>query len=120
MIEETGADCTPRLPMPALIVNGTSDPVVPYEGGSIEGSPVSVWPNDRLVAFLRQLNGCVAAPERSTLPGHRSQVIEIERSEPCSGASVIRYRIVGGGHGVPPPLNVARLLLDFFEKKQRH
>jgi len=125
MIEEIGADCHPKLPMPALLVNGTSDPIVHYAGGiigtrgMINTTPLSIWPNDRLVAFLRQLNGCTAAPERSTLPGQQSQLIEIESSQPCAAAPVILYRVVNGGHNVPPALDVAQLLLDFFEQKVR-
>ena len=118
MAELTGASCQPAKPLPILMINGTADQLLPYAGGlSVRGD--SLWSAERLVGFFRRLNGCAEAAQQSVLPGGHPQKIEIERSTKCSGGPVILYRIVGGGHDVPPGLNAGQLLLDFFRDKAR-
>jgi polyhydroxybutyrate depolymerase len=118
MPDAAGSDCHPPKPLPVLMVNGTGDRIVPYAGGQSQRGD-NLWPTERLVGFFRQLNGCAEAPQQSVLPGQHPQKIEIERSSKCSGGHVIFYRIIGGGHDVPPALNAAQLLLDFFRDKVR-
>jgi len=118
MAELTGASCQPAKPLPILMVNGTADQMLPYAGGqSIRGD--SLWSAERLVGFFRRLNGCAEAAQQSVLPGTHPRRIEIERSTRCSGGPVVLYRIVGGGHDVPPGLNAGQVLLDFFRDKAR-
>ena len=106
MAELTGANCQPAKPLPILMINGTADQLLPYAGGlSVRGD--SLWSAERLVGFFRRLNGCAEAAQQSVLPGGHPQKIEVERSTKCSGGPVILYRIVGGGHNVPPGLNAA-------------
>jgi polyhydroxybutyrate depolymerase len=118
MSEVAGAGCQPARPLPLLTVSGTADPALPYAGGqSVRGD--SLWSADRLVGFFRQLNGCAEAAQQVVLPGAHPQKIEIARSTKCSGGPVVLYRIVGGGHEVPPSLNAGQVLLDFFRDKAR-
>jgi polyhydroxybutyrate depolymerase len=87
MPDATGSDCHPSRPLPALMINGTNDRLLPYAGGlSVRGD--SLWPTERLVAFFRQLNGCSEAAQQSVLPGAHAQKIEFELSARCSRAPV--------------------------------
>ena len=118
MPDVTGSECHPAEPMPVLIINGTDDRVLPYRGErSTEG--YLLWPTPRLVDFFRQLNGCADSGQRSVLPGQFVQDIVIQRSTECSGGAVVLYSIVGGGHDVPPALNMSQILLDFLHDKKR-
>jgi polyhydroxybutyrate depolymerase len=121
MPEPTGIDCEPARPLPVLMINGTADQVLPYDGGSsappdraFPSGTFNVWSTERLVDFFRWLNICVAPPERSVAPGWHPQKVEIEQSMQCGGGPVISYRVVGGGHAVPADLDVGQLLLNFF------
>jgi len=118
MPDVAGSDCRPPKPLPVVMINGTGDRIVPYAGGQSQRGD-SLWPTERLVGFFRQLNGCAEAAQQSVLPGQHPQKIEIERSTKCSGGPVIFYRVIGGGHDVPPGLNAGQLLLDFFRDKVR-
>jgi polyhydroxybutyrate depolymerase len=118
MADLTGANCQPAKPLPVVMISGTADQMLPYAGGqSIRGD--RLWSTERLVGFFRRLNGCAEAAQHSLLPGQQPLKIEVERSTKCPGGPVVLYRIVGGGHDVPPALNAGQLLLDFFRDKVR-
>jgi polyhydroxybutyrate depolymerase len=117
MPEPTGADCRPAKPIPAVMIRGTADQVVPHGGGLMR--TLSIWPTDRLVDFLRKLDNCVEPAQQSILPGQLPKKVEIESSVKCSGGPVVLYRVVGGGHDIPPLPNAAQLLLEFFRDKVR-
>ncbi len=99
--------CKPRQSIPVLLMNGTIDPLVAYEGGkgaSRYGLP-NVWPTTETIAFWRKLNGCDSADGPATeLPNSDrsdgSTVTRIESRCPA-GADVTLYRVNGGGHRMP-------------------
>jgi polyhydroxybutyrate depolymerase len=112
MDETGGAQCQPAKPLPLLIIHGTADQVIPYAGGrTIRGD--GVWPTEQLASFFRLLNGCTDTTIRS-IAVEGPQRVEVDLSTACRDGSVILYRMVGGGHDVPPALDVGRLVLDFF------
>jgi polyhydroxybutyrate depolymerase len=111
MADATGAECQPTKPLPALIIHGTADQIIPYEGRQTARGD-SVWPTERLASFFRRLNGCIEAPVRSVALQSPLRT-EIDTST-CPSGTVVFYRIVGGGHEVPLALNAGHLVLDFF------
>jgi polyhydroxybutyrate depolymerase len=120
MPEETGNDCHPAQPLPVLMVNVTGDPMVPYGGGRVgqAGLPsgvTDVWSTERLLAFFRKLNGCSDSPE----PLSSSPMGDVHRWVKCPGGAVVFHRVVGEKHNVPPSLDTARLLIEFFRDKSR-
>ena len=120
MPDDTGPDCHPSNPLPVLMLGGTADQVIPYGGGLVSESTISVWSFERSTAFFRQLNGCDGEPGRSVVPGLQQRV-EIEYSGPCRSGPVVVYRVVGGNHATAPDtLNAGQLLLDFFRDKVRN
>ena len=60
LTDETAVTCHPSRPLPMLIMNGTADPLIPYEGGrgSSYFAADGFWSTEKTVAFWRELNGC--------------------------------------------------------------
>ncbi|MEM6397390.1 MAG: T9SS type A sorting domain-containing protein [Bacteroidota bacterium] len=99
--------CTPGISVPMLLMNGTEDVLVPYEGGPL--SPLtdggSVTGTDSTIQFWRENNGCtsnaqiVSIEDTDTTDG--STVEYTEWSGCADDTEVVLYRIEGGGHTVP-------------------
>jgi polyhydroxybutyrate depolymerase len=126
MPEETGEVCRPAQPLPVLLMNVAGDPMVPYGGGRVgqAGLPsgvTNVWSAERLLAFFRKLNGCADSPEPPSSPGQSgaSPTDGVQRWTKCPGGPIVFHRVAGDRHVVPPALNAAQLLVDFFRDKSR-
>lgn len=99
--------CRPSRPLPMLMMNGTADPLVRFDGGVValredNGRTIPVMDT---VAFWRKANGCPAqakesqAPDRDPEDGMRTDVFTWA---PCKGGSeVVFYKMNGAGHGLP-------------------
>lgn len=107
LTDEAAITCHPSRPLPILIMNGTADPLVPYEGGRGSGyyAADGFWSTDETLAFWRKLNGCDAdelteadLPDRS--PTDQSTVTQISSRCPA-GHDVVLYRVNRGGHRTP-------------------
>lgn len=107
LTDETAVTCHPSRPLPMLLMNGTADPLVPYEGGrgSSYYAADSFWSTDETLAFWRKLNGCETdnadmtdLPDRA--PADQSTVTRISSRCP-EGHDVVLYRINQGGHRMP-------------------
>jgi polyhydroxybutyrate depolymerase len=123
LTDETAEACHPSRPVPMLIMNGTADPLVPYEGGrgtsrfAVEG----FWSTEKTVQFWRQINGCEAKDAASVDlddrdPNDESTVTRISSTCPA-GRDVLLYRINDGGHRMPasfPDTKFARLVTYVF------
>ena len=102
--------CTaPGKPIPMLMIAGTKDPIVPYQGGVISlfgfqprGTALSV--RDTARYFARQ-NGITTEPiERTLLSSLNSFMSVTETSYMEVGKPpVTLYTVVNGGHVVPGP-----------------
>ncbi len=96
--------CHPELPMPVLIMNGTEDPLMPYEGGVIvsdaEGTVISTPAN---IEHWVQNNGCTGHPQVSELDEvDDGTSLRHERYASCQDdSSVELHKIIGGGHTWP-------------------
>ncbi len=108
MSEELFATCKPTQPISVLLMPGTRDPLVPYQGGEIglanikRGKGLAI---SDTVAFWTTRNGCPSSPvvtqepDRDAKDGTR---VRKETYAPCREASaVILYAIEGGGHTWP-------------------
>ena len=98
--------CRDAPPVGVAILNGTEDPLVPYEGGDIQlgrRKRGEVLSTAATVAFWRARNGCsdeTPSRERINRARDRMHVDKISWRE-CRGAPVVLYRIEGGGHTWP-------------------
>src|SRR5581483_7663148 len=93
--------------MPMLLMNGTADPLIPYQGGrstsrfAVDG----YWSTERTLGFWRHIDGCEEQDGASTELDDRdaadqSTVTRIESRCP-DGQDVVLYRINDGGHCMP-------------------
>ncbi|MEQ1817311.1 MAG: PHB depolymerase family esterase [Terricaulis sp.] len=130
--------CSRSPPTPILIIHGTADPSVPYEGvlvpGRDVGDPIriSYGIQDTVAAFARR-NGCSLTGESTTYaergesPG--TNVVRFVPRDCTSGADVVLYVVNGGGHtwpGHPRPqaelgdvnmdMDAGEVLWDFFSR----
>lgn len=99
-------DCRSGPPIGIAIMNGTNDPLVPYEGGDItvfRKKRGLVLSTDKTIELWRARNGCRdTAPTTSFIdkPGDKTSVNIFEWTD-CSGAPVKLYRVNNGGHTWP-------------------
>lgn len=99
--------CRPLTKLPVLVMNGTRDPLVPWDGGSVgyignrRGRVVST---NESVGFWVDNNGCGLSsvrwlPDRD--PADRSRVKVSVWSNEKERCDVVLYMIEGGGHTLP-------------------
>ncbi len=111
-------DQAPRAKISVLLMNGTNDPLVPYEGGPVtirsllgrraQNLPLpsrgKVLSTDATVAYWKRHNGIHSEGKTTILPnsdpedGCRVQKTVWAGED---GVSVVLYKIMGGGHGLP-------------------
>ena len=125
LAERDGQDCHLAKPMPLVMINGTADTVVPYAGGRTAAG-LQVWGTDRTVAFFRQLDGCTGSPQRTEMQQpawSATPPIIVSSWSDCSGAPVILYSVIGGGHDAPGKsgsagrFSVSQTFWNFFRDK---
>jgi polyhydroxybutyrate depolymerase len=104
----TNLACTPSgAAMPVMIINGTADPINPFNGGNVMLGGTSLGPvfsSQETGQYWAKLNGITAAPEMKHLP-HKNPSDPTSVDETTWSASgkplVVLYAIHGGGHVVP-------------------
>ena len=126
--------CTPTdKPMAVMIINGTSDPINPFNGGEVRlgfSSLGNVLSSRETGQYFARLNGITKEPVTMRLP-HRTpsdptSVDQISWSEPGK-PPVTLYAVNGGGHVVPNrsfdfgggqtrDLDAPVVIWDFFSK----
>ena len=68
LTDESAAACHPSRPVPMLMMNGTADPLIPYQGGrgtsrfAVDG----FWSTEKTLEFWRRANGCETRTPPST------------------------------------------------------
>jgi polyhydroxybutyrate depolymerase len=126
--------CTPTdKPMAVMIINGTADPINPFNGGEVRigfSSLGTVLSSRETGQYFARLNGITKEPVTTRLP-HRTpsdptSVDQISWSEPGK-PPVTLYAVHGGGHVVPNrnfnfgngqtrDLDAPVVIWDFFSK----
>lgn len=123
MGRDLSARCKPSQPVSVLLIAGTEDPLVPYEGGRVQvrggGAIVSA---DAAVERWVEINGCKAPPAIEDLLNTADDGTRTRRSTypGCvQGSEVVFLRIEGGGHTWPggsqylPVARIGRASRDF-------
>jgi polyhydroxybutyrate depolymerase len=108
MSVELFASCAPTRPVSVLVMNGTADPLVPWQGGTIRvgrqefGQAVSAL---ETVTFWVRANRCSAPPVSTELPDSDPDAgtrVRLEAYQDCaSGSAVEFYTVEEGGHTWP-------------------
>jgi polyhydroxybutyrate depolymerase len=71
LTDESAAACHPSQPVPVLLMNGTADPLIPFEGGkgashyAVDG----FWSTQATLAFWRRVNGARRKMQRWPISG---------------------------------------------------
>ena len=91
-------DCDLSSPLPAMLFHGTSDPIVPYHGGSTLLFPL---PFPDIPAWAQRLAGCYGSQDQpETLPvGENVSGVRYHGAQ--AQDEVVLYTIQGGGHTWP-------------------
>ena len=101
---------TPSRPMPVSFINGTDDPVTPYEGGRQPGG-ARVLSVEDTVKIWAHFNGCNESAEIREIHGlDHSSLVSVFTYGSCQDHSQVKlYRIAGGGHVWPgEPVGLSR------------
>jgi polyhydroxybutyrate depolymerase len=119
--------------MPVMYIQGTKDPLVPFEGGAMKrGAGGSIYGHEELLKQWAAVDSCKENPVVTNLPVKIDDGSSVTREEYYNkyGAEVIGYTIVGGGHTWPGGtqylpkaiigplshnLNACEVIWDFFK-----
>lgn len=99
--------CNPTRPISIMVINGTSDLLVPYNGATFRnnGWPLTYFPTDTLMNFWALKNGCNIIPISQNLPDtnltDNSTITKFQYSNCNCNVQTILYRVNGGGHTWP-------------------
>jgi polyhydroxybutyrate depolymerase len=98
------ATCAPQRPLPIALIEGTDDPIMPMQGGTVQPNQGLVISLLDTMAFWINTNGCPAVPDTFFLPppvpddGTRVSV----SSRSCLGNNdLLLFSVIGGGHTWP-------------------
>jgi polyhydroxybutyrate depolymerase len=96
--------CVPTRPVPAVMINGTSDPVVPYGGGTEHNLRLSTLSAEDSAKDWAKIDRCSEKPEKSKLPspGKGGMETKVDTYTGCQhNAEVVLYSIKGAGNTWP-------------------
>ncbi|MEM2888754.1 MAG: PHB depolymerase family esterase [Candidatus Bathyarchaeia archaeon] len=97
----------PTQPISVLVIHGTSDNSVRYEGDGFLSVAESV-------SFWVQHNGCVSVPHNETL--FEGNVVISVYGGGMNGTEVVLYKLINVGHVWPnTPISATDVIWDFFE-----
>ncbi|HUJ80085.1 MAG TPA: PHB depolymerase family esterase [Nitrospiria bacterium] len=99
-------ECKPSMPVPILIMNGTSDPINLWNGSDGGGKPdAAFFSTDQMVAFWTTVDKCTGQPAVTKFPDtntrDKSTVQSSVYGTCADGTKVVLYTITGGGHQSP-------------------
>jgi polyhydroxybutyrate depolymerase len=102
ILEWQATRCAPARPMPIAVIHGTDDQEFPSDGRA-EGLVRSL-PIDETISHWVGVDACGTTPTTESLPDVEPDGTTVERHiyEACAeSASVVFYRVAGGGHTWP-------------------
>jgi polyhydroxybutyrate depolymerase len=113
-------NCNPAKPTPVIYIQGTTDPLVPFNGGAVGGFLAAGGGGGYCVSHQQALtkwasiNTCNSVPQISNLPDlavDGTTVTQTLYSNGTGGTKVIGYEIINGGHTWPQGYQYAPELL---------
>jgi poly(3-hydroxybutyrate) depolymerase len=96
--------CLPSRPVPLVMINGTSDPVVPYGGGTEHNLSLATLSAEDSAKAWAKFDRCGEKPEKAKLPEHGKGSMETKTEvyDGCGqGAQVELYSVKGAGNTWP-------------------
>lgn len=86
-----GEDCSPAQPLPLLLLHGTADSVIPYEG---DGETLAV---SETLDFWAAHNG-LSNPEESNAMDGNTRIETLRYTGGVGESAIVHHKVVGGGH----------------------
>jgi polyhydroxybutyrate depolymerase len=96
--------CLPSRPIPVVMINGTSDPVVPHGGGTEHNLQLPVISVEDTAKAWARIDRCAEKPSQTKLPAHEKGGMEtkVDTFDGCQqNAQVVSYSIKGAGNTWP-------------------
>jgi len=96
--------CLPGRSVPVVMINGTSDPVVPYGGGTEKNLSLSTLSAEYSAKAWAKIDRCSEKPEKSKLSEHAKGGTEtkVDTYDGCQqNAKVALYSVKGAGNTWP-------------------
>jgi polyhydroxybutyrate depolymerase len=96
--------CVPTRTVPMVMINGTSDPVVPYGGGTEKNRNLATISVEDSAKAWARIDRCAEKPEKSKLPskGKGGAETKVETYNGCQqNAQVVLYSVKGSGNTWP-------------------
>jgi poly(3-hydroxybutyrate) depolymerase len=96
--------CLPSRPVPVVMINGTSDPVVPYGGGTEHNLDLAVISVEDSAKAWAKMDRCDEKPEHSKQSGGGKGATEakVDTYGGCQqSSSVVAYSLKGAGNTWP-------------------
>jgi len=97
-------NCIPSRPIPVLFMNGTDDPIVPYDGGRYKDGMLRLLSAEDTAKEWARLNRCSEKPTESKLPALQEggKDTKVYLFDGCQeNAQVVLYGVKNGGHSWP-------------------
>jgi polyhydroxybutyrate depolymerase len=124
--DDANMDCAPAgVPLPVMIVNGTDDPVNPYNGGQVRAgnfNPGTVRSTDESFRYWANLAGYKGEPKKEVLPDtdpSDGRIIERYTFRQGNKPEVVLLKVVGGKHDYPNDIDVHVEAWEFFKRQIR-
>jgi polyhydroxybutyrate depolymerase len=122
--DEKNMDCAGTgLAIPIMIVNGTADPVNPYEGGMMKGGNFvmgTVRSTEETFQYWAQLAGYAGQPKKENVTDmdpNDGKVIERYFYRAPGKPEVVLLKVVGGKHDYPNDIDVHVEAWEFFKRQ---
>jgi len=96
--------CLPSRPVSMVMINGTSDPIVPHGGGTEHNLQLPVISVDDTAKAWARIDRCSEKPSQNKLPAHEKGGMEtkVETYDGCQqNVQVVSYSVKGGGNTWP-------------------
>jgi polyhydroxybutyrate depolymerase len=94
----------PVRPIPIMYIQGTKDPLVPFNGGAMKGAGGEIYGHEELLTLWANADRCEKNPLITNLPGNAgdgTKIIKEEYVNKATNIKVIGYTITNGGHTWP-------------------
>ena len=121
-------------PMPVMYIHGTTDPIIPFNGGKKFGR--LMYSHNEVIKKWVTMDGCDPTPVITQIPDNANDgttVIKEQYSDPKNNLKVIGYTVNNGGHTWPDGkqylpafiigkttrnFNACQVIWDFFKPYQ--
>jgi len=91
--------------VPIVIINGTDDPLVPYEGGQVASDRGEILSTDKTIGYWTNRNQTDSNPTVTEISNinvwDRSTITKYSYSNGLNDSEVVLYKVNGGGHTEP-------------------